>query len=293
MSTTNLRIVAAAITLIMAVLVGILTGVAGGISVAASSCGSSQNPNQPPSDEKPGNTSPSPGGESAQPGNGTTDQGTTGQGTTGQGTTGQGTTDQGNTDQGSATGGAGQPGNGPGNSTSGLNQSTGNGIPNGSITAQTCSDVSFSLLAAVIGFLGTLVTGLACLLVMSAGRRTAPAAPGGRAGPPVGVLAPPVSAPPANAGDRDQLVETLIYVRDRATSNALADRILRDLQTAGVSELRPAGEKFDPSRHEAGGSTETADAELDGRIAGVETPGYLDHGRVLRLPVVTVYRRNT
>jgi molecular chaperone GrpE (heat shock protein) len=104
----------------------------------------------------------------------------------------------------------------------------------------------------------------------------------------------PVSAPPAAAadGDRKQLVDTLIYVRDRATSTALTDRIARDLQAIGVTEIRPNGEPFDPSRHEAGGSTDTTDPQQDGRIAAVETPGYLDRGRVLRLPVVTVYRRN-
>jgi hypothetical protein len=279
MSTTNLRIVAAAITLIMAVVVGVLTGVAAGFGSAGCASGDTPAPAQSTS----GNHQPG-GQTSGQTG------GTGGQ-TGGPGQPGETAQPGSGPEQGSEDGQlAGQPGN-----TSGQTNGTGGQRITGAYVAQTltaegtCGGSRFSLITALIGFLGTLLTGLAALLVMSAaaGRRAGPAGPR----PPLSV---PVSAPPAAAdGDRKQLVDTLIYVRDRATSTALTDRIARDLQAIGVTEIRPNGEKFDPSRHEAGGSTDTADPQQDGRIAAVETPGYLDRGRVLRLPVVTVYRRNS
>ncbi|HEV2086993.1 MAG TPA: nucleotide exchange factor GrpE, partial [Cryptosporangiaceae bacterium] len=90
--------------------------------------------------------------------------------------------------------------------------------------------------------------------------------------------------------DRAALVETCIYVRDRATSKAIADHLARTLERVGVTEVRPNGVAFDASQHEAGGSAPTDDPRLDGTIAAVEIPGYNDRGKVLRLPVVTVYR---
>jgi molecular chaperone GrpE (heat shock protein) len=55
--------------------------------------------------------------------------------------------------------------------------------------------------------------------------------------------------------------------------------------------IEPAGDRFDPSRHAAGGATPSGDPSLTGTIAAVEVPGYIDRGgRVLRAPVVTVYQ---
>jgi hypothetical protein len=274
MSTTNLRIVAAAITLIMAVVVGVLTGVTAGLGAADCASGNTPAPTQSSGGNQQGGqtdgqtgrqdggqtTGPGQPGETAQPGSGP---------------------EQGSEDGQLSGQQSGQQGGTGGQSISGS-------VGGHALTAEdTCGGSRFSLVTALVGFLGTLLAGLAALLVMAAaGRRAAPAGPR----PPLSV---PVSAPPAAAdGDRKQLVDTLIYVRDRATSTALTDRIARDLQAIGVTEIRPNGEKFDPSRHEAGGSTDTTDPQQDGRIAAVETPGYLDRGRVLRLPVVTVYRRN-
>ncbi|TQS47111.1 nucleotide exchange factor GrpE [Cryptosporangium phraense] len=99
---------------------------------------------------------------------------------------------------------------------------------------------------------------------------------------------------PAETGllkrERKTLVETCIYVRDRATSKAIADRLAWALNEVGVVEDRPAGEPFDTARHEAGGTTPTADGRLAGTIAAVEISGYTDRGQVLRAPVVTVYQ---
>jgi molecular chaperone GrpE (heat shock protein) len=81
-----------------------------------------------------------------------------------------------------------------------------------------------------------------------------------------------------------------VYVRDRATSKAIADVLGRSLQEVGVSTVAPVGARFDPAHHEAGGATPTTDPALAGTIAAVEVPGYVDRGVVLRAPVVTVYK---
>src|SRR6266542_650855 len=90
--------------------------------------------------------------------------------------------------------------------------------------------------------------------------------------------------------DRAALVRACIYVRDRITSKALGDRLGAALQEAGVSVVEPAGQRFDPAHHEAGGATPSDDPSKVGTIAAVEVPGYSDRGRVLRPPVVTVYQ---
>ena len=49
--------------------------------------------------------------------------------------------------------------------------------------------------------------------------------------------------------------------------------------------------RFDPAQHEAGGAAPSSDPAKIGTIAAVEVPGYADRdGRLLRVPVVTVYR---
>jgi hypothetical protein len=90
--------------------------------------------------------------------------------------------------------------------------------------------------------------------------------------------------------ERKTLVETCIYVRDRATSKAIADRLAWALNEVGVVEDRPAGESFDTARHEAGGTTPSTDPALTGKIAAVEISGYTDRGQIVRAPVVTVYQ---
>jgi hypothetical protein len=90
--------------------------------------------------------------------------------------------------------------------------------------------------------------------------------------------------------ERKTLVETCIYVRDRATSKAIADRLAWTLNEVGVVEDRPTGEAFDTARHEAGGTTPTGDRALSGTIAAVEISGYTDRGQIVRAPVVTVYQ---
>ena len=147
---------------------------------------------------------------------------------------------------------------------------------------QACQDRGFSPLAALIGFFGTLLAAGTVLALWLSRDYAGPAAE------------PTLAAPPRERpdGDRSTLVQACIYVRDRVTSKALADRLGWALQEAGVSTVAPAGARFDPGLHEAGGSVVTEDQTKAGTVAAVEMPGYVDRGVVLRAPVVTVYRQD-
>jgi len=105
--------------------------------------------------------------------------------------------------------------------------------------------------------------------------------------------APAGTAAPVDQAGRGALIAACLYVRDRLTSAALAQRLDQGLAEAGVTMLAPVGERFDPARHEAGGTTPAPDPALDGTVAVVEIPGYADRGTLLRAPVVTVYRNGS
>lgn len=100
---------------------------------------------------------------------------------------------------------------------------------------------------------------------------------------PYGLLAQTVA-------DRTTLVQLCLYALDRARSDGVAERIERGLAGVGVTPVRPDGQPFDPALHEAAGTVDTDDATLAGTIAETEVVGFSDNGRVLRAPVVTVYR---
>nr|WP_309109911.1 nucleotide exchange factor GrpE [Saccharothrix sp.] len=89
--------------------------------------------------------------------------------------------------------------------------------------------------------------------------------------------------------ERRALVQLCLYALDRARSSGVVERIEEGLAGIGVTAVRPDGERFDPSRHEAGGTVPTDDASLDGVVAETEVVGFVDRGRTLRAPIVTVY----
>ena len=91
--------------------------------------------------------------------------------------------------------------------------------------------------------------------------------------------------------DREALIRLCLYVLDRSRSSGVVQRIEHGLADIGVVAVRPDGVRFDPSSHEAGGAVETEDASLEGIIAETEIPGFLDHDRVLRAPIVIVYKK--
>ncbi|WP_243753929.1 nucleotide exchange factor GrpE [Labedaea rhizosphaerae] len=89
--------------------------------------------------------------------------------------------------------------------------------------------------------------------------------------------------------ERRTLVQLCLYALDRARSAGVTERIEEALATVGVTALRPDGDKFDPTLHEAGGTVDTENAELDGMVAETEVVGFSDRGTTLRVPIVTVY----
>jgi len=84
-------------------------------------------------------------------------------------------------------------------------------------------------------------------------------------------------------------VQLCLYALDRARSAGVTERIEETLGTIGVTALRPDGARFDPTLHEAGGTVDTENAELDGTVAETEVVGFSDRGTTLRVPIVTVY----
>ncbi len=90
--------------------------------------------------------------------------------------------------------------------------------------------------------------------------------------------------------ERIELILLCLYARDRLPSGAAATRIDEGLQRLGIAPVTPEGERFDPTTHEAAATVPTDDPALHDTVAETELPGYRDHGRVVREPVVTVYR---
>lgn len=93
----------------------------------------------------------------------------------------------------------------------------------------------------------------------------------------------------AALAERRTLVQLCLYALDRARSAGVTERIEEALASVGVTALRPDGHKFDPTLHEAGGTVDTENAELDGTVAETEVVGFSDRGTTLRVPIVTVY----
>jgi hypothetical protein len=95
---------------------------------------------------------------------------------------------------------------------------------------------------------------------------------------------------PDVARARERLVRTLVDVRDQVTDPALRATIVEALGHAGVHEIVADGQRFDPNAHRALDYVVVADPACDHVVAQTSRPGYIDHGRVLRLPDVLVYR---
>lgn len=99
----------------------------------------------------------------------------------------------------------------------------------------------------------------------------------------------PATAPSASA-ERAILLDLLIYAWDRARSVGVWERLTTGLARIGVEVIRPDGEVFDPACHEVGGVAKTSDPAMHNRIAETESAGFRDRGRLIREPVVVVYR---
>ena len=91
--------------------------------------------------------------------------------------------------------------------------------------------------------------------------------------------------------DRQALIKLCLYAIDRARSGGVVERLEQGLAGVGVTAVRPAGQRFDPALHEAGGAVLTDDPALEGMVAETEVAGYTDRDTLLRAPIVTVYRK--
>ncbi|MBB4919523.1 nucleotide exchange factor GrpE [Streptosporangium saharense] len=91
---------------------------------------------------------------------------------------------------------------------------------------------------------------------------------------------------------RQALVEACIGCRDQVAERhpRLADVLGDGLNRAGVREIVPDGQRFDPRLHEAFGTEPTDRPELHDTVAETVKKGYADGGRVIRVPQVAVYR---
>ncbi len=63
------------------------------------------------------------------------------------------------------------------------------------------------------------------------------------------------------------------------------------LENLGVSIIKAAGEKFDPALHDAAGTENVDDPELDGKVITERLKGYRTKDRVLRPAQVTVGKK--
>jgi molecular chaperone GrpE len=91
--------------------------------------------------------------------------------------------------------------------------------------------------------------------------------------------------------DRQALIQLCLYALDRARSGGVVERIEQGLAGIGVVAMRPDGQRFDPAVHEAGGTVVTDDPARDGLVAETEVVGFADQDRLLRAPVVMVYKK--
>ncbi len=102
----------------------------------------------------------------------------------------------------------------------------------------------------------------------------------------------------------DKFAEAMLPVKDSLEATLTAEsatlenlkagveltlkQLAAGLQSAGIVEINPVGEKFDPHRHQAI-STAEADGESH-RVLTVLQKGYMLHDRVLRPALVVVSR---
>jgi molecular chaperone GrpE len=97
-----------------------------------------------------------------------------------------------------------------------------------------------------------------------------------------------------------EVLDNLDRALDAASARASDDKFvhgvslvrqqfLATLEGLGVTRFDPAGQPFDPSRHEAVTTVPAPSPDVDGHIAGIIRSGYLIGDEVLRPAQVAVY----
>jgi molecular chaperone GrpE len=112
---------------------------------------------------------------------------------------------------------------------------------------------------------------------------------------PVASSPPPPPPPPATndsrlVADRTALINTLIRLDSRLDNPAMREQVSAGLARAGVEVIEVAeGTAFDALKHQAGGAAYTDDVSKHMTVCATEQSGYRDRGKVLQLPIVTIY----
>ncbi len=160
---------------------------------------------------------------------------------------------------------------------------------------------SAAALAAVgiVAFLVGLVVAAVPLGALLARRRSAaPSGPAVGTPPPPGPAAgagPVIGPAPSRDADavrqqRIALAQGLIALRDQIPSDALGTQAAEALAAAGIVELAPVGQPFDPAQHKAVDQVVTDDPAAHNTVVSVERPGYADGAQIIRQPQVVVAR---
>ena len=68
-------------------------------------------------------------------------------------------------------------------------------------------------------------------------------------------------------------------------------QFINALENLGVSEIKAKGETFDPALHNATGTEQVEDSELDGKVISEMLKGWRTKDRVLRPAQVTVGKK--
>lgn len=97
---------------------------------------------------------------------------------------------------------------------------------------------------------------------------------------------------PGSVAERARLVAACADIADRLRDRqpALYNTLTRELAAVGVTVRLADGEPFDAERHNPVGTEPTSDPGADLRVAETVRLGLLDHGSLVRIPDVIVYR---
>lgn len=143
-----------------------------------------------------------------------------------------------------------------------------------------------------------LLAGAMCMLIVGAAGGAAAVVfvrgkPGAAPARPEPATSPPPPAPTEDGGlaaDRAALVNLLIRLDSRLDNRAMQEQVSVGLAKAGVEVIEvAAGTPFDAIKHQAGGAAYTDDEAKHMTVSATEQRGYRDRGKVLSLPIVTIY----